>query len=209
MSTPSLGLYVAASLALIATPGQDMIYVITRSLAQGRFAGVCSAVGVCIGILVHTALAALGVGAILHASETLFVALKLAGAAYLIYLGVKLLATRAGREGIAAPKDRLSPGALVRQGILSNVTNPKIVLFFFAFLPQFVDPASAHATRDLALLGVLYALLALPVKAAVGIAAGSLSERVLRNPSMIAWMNRVSGGVLVALGLRLAMSERV
>jgi len=209
VSTPSLGLYVAASLALIATPGQDMIYVITRSLAQGRFAGVCSAVGVCIGILVHTALAALGVGAILHASETLFVALKLAGAAYLIYLGVKLLATRAGREGIAAPKDRLSPSALVRQGILSNVTNPKIVLFFFAFLPQFVDPASAHATRDLALLGVLYALLALPVKAAVGIAAGSLSERVLRNPSMIAWMNRVSGGVLVALGLRLAMSERV
>jgi len=209
VSTPSLGLYVAASLALIATPGQDMIYVITRSLAQGRFAGVCSAVGVCIGILVHTALAALGVGAILHASETLFVALKLAGAAYLIYLGVKLLATREGREGIAAPKDRLSPGALVRQGILSNVTNPKIVLFFFAFLPQFVDPASTHATRDLALLGVLYALLALPVKAAVGIAAGSLSERVLRNPSMIAWMNRVSGGVLVALGLRLAMSERV
>jgi len=209
VSTPSLGLYVAASLALIATPGQDMIYVITRSLAQGRFAGVCSAVGVCIGILVHTALAALGVGAILHASETLFVALKLAGAAYLIYLGVKLLATREGREGIAAPKDRLSPGALVRQGILSNVTNPKIVLFFFAFLPQFVDPASAHATRDLALLGVLYALLALPVKAAVGIAAGSLSERVLRNPSMVAWMNRVSGGVLVALGLRLAMSERV
>jgi len=209
VSTPSLGLYVAASLALIATPGQDMIYVITRSLAQGRFAGVCSAAGVCIGILVHTALAALGVGAILHASETLFVALKLAGAAYLIYLGVKLLAAREGREGIAAPRDRLSPGALVRQGILSNVTNPKIVLFFFAFLPQFVDPASAHATRDLALLGVLYALLALPVKAAVGIAAGSLSERVLRNPSMIAWMNRVSGGVLVALGLRLAMSERV
>jgi len=209
VSTPSLGLYVAASLALIATPGQDMIYVITRSLAQGRFAGVCSAAGVCIGILVHTALAALGVGAILHASETLFVALKLAGAAYLIYLGVKLLAAREGREGIAAPRDRLSPGALVRQGILSNVTNPKIVLFFFAFLPQFVDPASTHATRDLALLGVLYALLALPVKAAVGIAAGSLSERVLRNPSMIAWMNRVSGGVLVALGLRLAMSERV
>ena len=209
MSTPSLGLYVAASLALIATPGQDMIYVITRSLAQGRFAGVCSALGVCIGILVHTALAALGVGAILHASEALFVALKLAGAAYLIWLGVKLLASREGREGIGAAKDRLSPGALVRQGILSNVTNPKIVLFFFAFLPQFVDPASAHATRDLALLGVLYALLALPVKAAVGIAAGSLSERVLRNPSMIAWMNRVSGGVLVALGLRLAMSERV
>ncbi len=208
MNTPSLGLYVAASLALIATPGQDMIYVITRSLAQGRFAGVCSALGVCIGILVHTALAALGVGAILHASETLFVALKFAGAAYLVYLGARMILSRDGRSGIDAARTNLSPAALVWQGVLSNVTNPKIVLFFFAFLPQFVDPASEHATRDLAFLGVLYALLAFPVKSIVGIAAGSLSERVLRNPRAILWMNRVSGGVLVLLGLRLATTQR-
>jgi len=208
LNTPSLGLYIVASLALIATPGQDMIYVITRSLAQGRFAGVCSAIGVCTGILVHTALAALGVGAILQASETLFVALKLAGAAYLVYLGVRMIFSRDTRSGIGAAGPKLSPGALIWQGVLSNVTNPKIVLFFFAFLPQFVDPASEHATRDLAFLGVLYALLALPIKAAVGIAAGSLSERVLRNPSAITWMNRVSGGVLVALGLRLATTQR-
>ena len=208
MNTPGLGLYIAASLALIATPGQDMIYVITRSLAQGRLAGVCSAVGVCLGILVHTALAALGVGAILHASESLFVALKFAGAAYLIYLGLRMLFSREARTGIGAAQGALSPPALVWQGVLSNVTNPKVVLFFFAFLPQFVDPASAHPTRDLALLGVLYAALALPVKSAVGIAAGSFSERVLRNPSIVAWMNRVSGGVLIALGLRLAGSDR-
>lgn len=207
MNTPTLGLYIAASLALIATPGQDMIYVITRSLAQGRFAGICSALGVCIGILVHTALAALGVGAILHASESLFVALKFAGAAYLVYLGMKLLLFRDARTGIGKARDRLSPGALVRQGVLSNVTNPKIILFFFAFLPQFVDPASAHPTRDLASLGVLYALLALPIKVTVGIAAGSLSERILRRPAAITWMNRASGAVLVALGLRLAASE--
>jgi threonine/homoserine/homoserine lactone efflux protein len=91
---------------------------------------------------------------------------------------------------------------------MSNVTNPKIVLFFFAFLPQFVDPASAHPTRDLVFLGVLYALLALPVKVGVGLAAGSLSERVLRTPSALAWINRASGFVLVALGLRLAAAER-
>ncbi|MGZ5049369.1 MAG: LysE family translocator, partial [Usitatibacter sp.] len=155
MSTPSLGLYVAASLALIATPGQDMIYVITRSLAQGRAAGVCSALGVSLGILVHTALAALGVGAILHASESLFLALKLAGAAYLVYLGLRLALSSAS----AIPDGRgavpLSQAALIRQGILSNVTNPKIALFFFAFLPQFVDPASGHATRELVSLGVL------------------------------------------------------
>ncbi|HEY4997952.1 MAG TPA: LysE family translocator [Usitatibacter sp.] len=208
MSTPSLGLYVAASLALIATPGQDMLYVITRSLAQGRVAGLCSALGVSLGILVHTALAALGVGAILHASETLFLALKLAGAAYLVYLGLRLALS----SGAALPErdlaKSLSPAALIRQGILSNVTNPKIVLFFFAFLPQFVDPASAHATRELVLLGVLYALLALPIKGAVALAAGSLAERVLRDPSALRWMNRASGTVLVALGLRLAASQR-
>ena len=208
MQSHDLGLYILASLALIATPGQDMLYVISRSLAQGRFAGMCSAVGVCLGILVHTALAALGVGAILMASEALFFALKLVGAAYLVYLGVRLMLSREGLNPVAGAAASLSPLALVWQGVLSNVTNPKIVLFFFAFLPQFVDPGSAHPTRDLAFLGVLYALLALPVKVGVGLAAGSLSERVLRSPASITWTNRVSGGVLVSLGLRLAATER-
>ncbi len=208
MESPALGLYVVASLALIATPGQDMLYVMTRSLAQGRFAGVCSAVGVCLGILVHTALAALGVGAILHASEALFLALKLAGAAYLVYLGLKLLLMREAGRDLHSGASRLTPAGLVWQGMLSNVTNPKIVLFFFAFLPQFVDPASAHPTRDLVFLGVLYAAMALPVKVGVGLAAGSLAERVLRSPRALTWVNRASGAVLVGLGLRLAAAER-
>ena len=206
---PSLGLYVAASLALIATPGQDMLYVITRSLAQGRLAGVCSAIGVCCGILVHTALVALGLGALLLASEGLFAAVKLAGAAYLVYLGLRLLLSRLPPAALRAAAGRpLTAAGLVAQGMLSNVTNPKIVLFFLAFLPQFVEPHGAHPTRDLVFLGVLYAAMALPVKAAVGIAAGSLSERMLRSPAALAWMNRASGVVLVGLGLRLAASER-
>ena len=203
-----LELYVVASLALIATPGQDMIYVITRSLAQGRLAGLCSAVGVCIGILVHTALAALGVGAILQASATLFLALKLAGAAYLVYLGARMLLTRADASALEAARERLSPAALVWQGILSNVTNPKIVLFFFAFLPQFVDAASTHPTRDLVFLGVLYAALALPVKGGVALAAGSLAQRIHKTPGVLAWEHRAGGAVLVTLGARLALSER-
>ena len=208
MEPAGLAVYVIASLALIATPGQDMLYVISRSLAQGRFAGVCSALGVCLGILVHTALAALGVGAILHASEALFLALKLAGAGYLVYLGIRLLLTRADAGTASRAGPPLSPRSLVWQGVLSNVTNPKIVLFFFAFLPQFVDPASVHPTRDLVVLGTLYALMALPIKAAVGVGAGSLSERVLRRPAVMAWVNRASGAVLVGLGLRLAATER-
>jgi len=207
MEGHGLWLYVAASLALIVTPGQDMIYVMTRSLAQGRFAGLCSALGVCLGIIAHTALAALGVGAILQASEGLFVALKLAGAAYLVYLGARMLFTRAVPPELAGGAPPLSPATLVWQGMLSNLTNPKIVLFFFAFLPQFVDPASAHPTRDLVFLGVLYALLALPVKGAVGLLAGSLAERMLKRPSALVAINRFSGTVLVLLGLRLAATD--
>ena len=202
--TNNLAVYVIASMALILTPGQDMIYVIGRSLAQGRVAGLCSAVGVIIGILVHTALAAIGVGAILQASETLFTALKLVGAAYLVYLGVRMLATREVAIDARAGGPRASARWLVLQGVLSNVTNPKIILFFFAFLPQFVDPASAHPTRDLVALGVLYALLGLPVKCGVALIAARLSDRLLRKPRALVWMNRACGAVLVALGVRLA-----
>src|SRR5688500_2855918 len=184
----SLALYIVASLALILTPGQDMLYVISRSLAQGRAAGVYSAIGVILGILVHTALAALGVGAILQASEAMFLALKLVGAAYLVYLGLRMLLTREHALPVDGASDTLRPASLVWQGLLSNVSNPKIVLFFFAFLPQFVDPASPHPTRDLVFLGVVYAALALPVKATVGLVAGSLSEAIRRRPAALAWI---------------------
>ena len=203
-----LALYILACLALILTPGQDMLYVMSRALAQGRLAGLYSAVGVIIGILVHTVLAALGVGAILAASEGLFLLLKMAGAAYLVYLGVKLMLTREAAIATNAGARRYSPASLVWQGVLSNVSNPKIVVFFFAFLPQFVDPGSAHPTADLVFLGVLYAAMGLVVKAGVGLAAGSLSERVLKRPSALVWVNRVSGTILVGLGLRLAAAPR-
>ncbi len=208
MEAPAFWLFVGASLVLIATPGQDMLYVVTRSLAQGRLAGLASAVGVCLGLLGHTALAALGVGAILMASEQLFFALKIAGALYLVYLGAKLMLSRPAQAIAHGETARLSLPTMVWQGMVSNLTNPKIVLFYFAFMPQFVDPASASPTRDLALLGVIYALLALPIKAGVGLAAGSLSERVLKNPSALTWMNRASGAVIVGLGIRLAAADR-
>ena len=200
----NLALYIVASLALILTPGQDMIYVIGRSLAQGRVAGLCSAIGVIIGILVHTALAAIGVGAILQASETLFTVLKLAGAAYLVYLGIRMILTREVAIDTSAGGARATRLRLVLQGVLSNVTNPKIILFFFAFLPQFVDPASEHPTRSLIALGVLYALLGLPVKCAVALIAARLSDRMRRTPAALTWMNRACGALLVALGVRLA-----
>lgn len=208
MESANLGVYVAASLALIVTPGQDMIYVVTRSMAQGRVAGVLSAAGVCTGILVHTAIVALGIGALLQASETLFLVLKLAGAAYLVYLGLKLLLQRAGPYVAQPGQRRVSGASLFAQGVLSNVTNPKVAVFFLAFLPQFVSAGDPHPTRHLVCLGVLYAAMGFAVKGAVGIAAGSLSGKLLRSGATLAWLNRASGLVLVALGLRLATAER-
>jgi len=208
VESANLGVYVVASLALILTPGQDMIYVITRSLAQGRMAGVLSAAGVCTGILVHTAIVALGIGALLQASEALFFVLKLAGAAYLVYLGLKLLLQRDAVALRAGTATRLPATRLFAQGVLSNVTNPKIVVFFLAFLPQFVSASDPHPTRHLVFLGVLYAAMGFAVKAGVGVVAGSLSERLLRSNAALAWMSRVSGTILVALGLRLAAAER-
>lgn len=203
---PSLALYVAASLALIATPGQDMLYVVARSVAQGRAAGLCSAFGVSVGILVHTALAALGVAALLQASETLFVALKLGGAAYLVYLGARMLLSKdIASAGRAAAKP-LSPLALIGQGVLSNVSNPKLVIFFMAFLPQFIDPASAHPTRDLVALGALYAAMAFPVKGAVAWATASFARRAGPSSRVLAWGQRTGGAILVLLGLKLALS---
>ncbi|HZZ93335.1 MAG TPA: LysE family translocator [Usitatibacter sp.] len=204
---PSLALYIAASLALIATPGQDMLYVMARSIAQGRAAGLCSALGVSLGILVHTALAALGVGALLRASETLFVALKLAGALYLVFLGVRLLLSRAAPPTQLAAARPLSPLSLIGQGMLSNVGNPKIVVFFIAFLPQFVDRASAHPTRDLVMLGALYAAMAFPVKAMVAWITASLARRANPAGRALAWAQRAGGAILVGLGLRLAFGS--
>ena len=203
---PPLALYVAASLALIATPGQDMLYVVARSVAQGRAAGLCSAFGVSLGILVHTALAALGVAALLQASETLFVVLRLGGAAYLVYLGARMLLAKDIAAGGRAAAKPLSPWALIAQGVLSNVSNPKLVIFFMAFLPQFIDPASAHPTRDLVALGALYAAMAFPVKGAVAWISASFARRAGPSSRMLAWGQRAGGAILVLLGLRLAFA---
>lgn len=143
MHDVSLTLFALTSLALIITPGQDMILVMSRSITQGATAGIVTAAGVSTGLLGHTLLAALGLGAILQASEWLFVALKLAGAAYLLYLGYGLLRTRDATL-VLQEAAGISYARLFANGALSNLSNPKVAIFFFAFLPQFVHPGHAH-----------------------------------------------------------------
>jgi threonine/homoserine/homoserine lactone efflux protein len=200
-------LFIAASIVLIVTPGQDMILVMSRSIAQGSAAGVATAAGVSVGLVGHTLLATLGLGAVLRTSEWLFVALKLAGAAYLVVLGVQLLRTRAQQLATAegVPRSLLR---LFVDGALSNVSNPKIAIFYFAFLPQFVAPDAEHPTAAVFALGLLFAALTFVVKGPVGLAAGHLSGWLRRRPAALQWLYRTSGAVLIGLGIKLAFERR-
>ena len=207
MFEASWWLFVVASLVLIVTPGQDMILVMSRSVAQGPRAGVATAAGVSVGLVGHTILATLGLGAILRTSEWLFVALKLVGAAYLVYLGVQLLRTPQHQLTVSDGAPR-SLARLFVDGALSNVSNPKIAVFYFAFLPQFVLPAASHPTQTVFALGLVFAGLTFAVKGPVGLGAGMLSGWLRSRPKFLAGLYRTSGAVLIGLGLKLAFERR-
>ena len=200
-------LFAVASLVLIVAPGQDMILVMSRSIAQGSAAGVVTAAGVSVGLVGHTVLATLGLGAILRTSEWLFVALKLAGAAYLGYLGIQLLRTKNQELAVLAGAPR-SLRRLFFDGALSNVSNPKIAVFYFAFLPQFVVPGAAHPTLSVFVLGLVFAGLTFLVKGPVGLGAGLLSGWLRSRPKALTWLYRTSGAVLIGLGVKLAFERR-
>ena len=200
-------LFIVASLALIALPGQDMILVMSRSIALGAKAGVVTAAGVSVGLVGHTALATLGLGVILRTSEWLFLALKLVGAAYLVYLGVGLLRTRRG--GLAIKAEAFRPlGKLFLDGAFSNLSNPKIAVFYFAFLPQFVSPSAQQPTLTVFVLGLAFAGMTFLVKAPVAVFSGALSVWLRSRPGVLIWVYRSSGAMLVGLGVRLALERR-
>jgi threonine/homoserine/homoserine lactone efflux protein len=207
MIEASWALFAVASVVLIGTPGQDMLLVMSRSIAQGPTAGVATAAGVSIGLVGHTLLATLGLGAVLRASEWLFVALKLVGAAYLVWLGWAMIRAPHHEIVLAASSQR-SMWRLFRDGAASNLANPKIAVFYFAFLPQFVAPAATHPTLSVFALGLAFAALTFGIKAPVGFFSGALSGWLRARPGVLRWLFRSSGAVLVALGVRLALERR-
>ena len=200
-------LFIAASLLLIATPGQDMLLVMSRSIAQGPAAGVVTAAGVSVGLIGHTVLATLGLGAILRTSEWLYLALKMVGAAYLVYLAFGLLRTKGAELALGGSSAR-SLARLFFDGAFSNVSNPKVAIFYFAFLPQFVSPGAMHPTLCVFALGLLFAGLTFLVKGPVGLSAGLLSGWLRSRPRVLVWLYRSSGAVLLGLGVKLALERR-
>lgn len=200
-------LFIGVSWALILSPGPDMFYVITRGMAHGRRAGVLSAIGVVCGILVHTTAAAFGLTLILQSSALAFLVVKFVGAAYLVYLGIK-----AWREKSTFHLQVSAPTATSRtlfwQGVLSNVLNPKIAIFFLAFLPQFVNQGSSDAAWQMVFLGVTFACFGLCFLLVVGYSSGTIGKWLTHRPHYAQFFQRLASGILVALGIRLAFTER-
>ena len=203
-----LAAFTAVAVVLILTPGPDMALVTRNTVVLGRRAGLATSMGVCAGVLVHGCAAALGLSAVLRTSSTAFSAIKLAGAAYLVYLGIQAW-RRAGRggtdDGLLGGR-RARAGAPFRQGLLSNVLNPKLAIFFVTLLPQFIDSSQSAAARSL-LLACVYAGLCAVWLVAFTFAM-SRTRDVLRSPRVTRLIEGVTGTVLLAVGLRLAVDRR-
>jgi threonine/homoserine/homoserine lactone efflux protein len=200
-----LGFFVVAALALLLVPGPAVLYVVARSIQQGRRAGLASVLGIHVGTLVHIAAATVGLSALVVSSAVAFTAVKIAGAVYLVGLGLWTLLSRRAEPEVAlggAPNMRRA----FAQGIVVNVLNPKTALFFLAFLPQFVDPNASHPAVQIALLGLLFAALGLVTDSLWALAAGTAGGVLRRSRRFVRGQRYVTGTVYVGLGLATAFA---
>lgn len=205
--TQHLLLFITSGLLLNLTPGQDTFYIIGRSMAQGRRAGVLSVLGITSGCAVHTLAAAFGLSAILATSVRAFLVVKFVGAAYLGYLGLRLLFDRtpSGAGLVEMPLE--SDWTIFRSGVLTNVLNPKVALFFMAFLPQFVDPATPSQVATFLFLGAVFMFNGTLWCLVLAWCASTMSVRLREHPAAEAAVKRAAGALFVGLGVKLAVSE--
>jgi threonine/homoserine/homoserine lactone efflux protein len=202
----TLALFALASLALIAVPGPSVLYIVTRSVSQGRRAGLVSVLGIEAGALVHVSAAALGVSALVASSATAFTVLKYAGAAYLVYLGIRKLRERLTEPAPDSQTDRRTDRRLFWEGALVNALNPKTATFFVAFLPQFVDPARGSVALQALLLGFLFVAVAVVSDAVWALLAGGVGRRLRTGRGQTA-LARASASVYLGLGAASALAE--
>jgi len=201
------GLFLAAGFLLNLTPGPDTVYILGRSIAQGREAGIASALGICVGSIFHTCAAALGLSAILATSAVAFVAIKVLGGAYLIFLGIKLLLDRRRELSLPSNFRQRTSAAAFQQGVFTNVLNPKVALFFLAFLPQFIDPGTNNKILAFVTLGFTFVTTGTIWCLILAWFASSFSDRLRANPTITAWLNRAVGSLFVFVGLRFATAK--
>lgn len=201
--------FFSAALALNLAPGPDLLFILSRTLAHGTRVGLASAAGVCSGAVVHVLAAALGLSALLASSALAFSVVKYLGAAYLVYLGVQTLRSAGSSfKPKAAPDAPRSAWRAYREGVLVDILNPKVAIFFMAFLPQFVRAEHGQPTLQLIGLGLLVILVAMLVEGSFVLLAGRATRFFREQPKAALWLDRLLGGVLLALAARLALSER-
>ena len=201
-------LFVATGVLLNLTPGQDTFYILGRSAAEGTRSGVASALGIAVGSLVHTAMAALGLSAILATSASAFTVVKLLGAAYLVYLGLRMLLAKGASAPSMGSVGREGALRSFRDGVVTNVLNPKVALFFLALMPQFIAPDSDAKIAAFLVLGLTFVTTGTLWCLVLAVAAGKLRGFFARHPKGWCTVSRASGGLFVALGLRLAMTRQ-
>lgn len=209
----NLWLFVISVFLLSVTPGPDMAYVVGQSVANGRRAGVISAAGVALGSCTHALASAVGLTALIAASPMIFTLVKYAGALYLMYLGSKLILgtfsrTSTDGDGKSEIKRGAKLGELLAKGYITTLTNPKVLLFFISFFPQFVVPHGNYQTESFLMLGAVYALVAFLTDAMFALLAGSAAGTVSRNRRVQSLLDRVVGTTFIALGVRLAFVHR-
>ncbi|MEW2356207.1 LysE family translocator [Spirillospora sp. NPDC029432] len=198
-----------AAVVMALIPGPDMLFITATGLASGPRAGALAAAGVSAGLAVHTAAAALGLGALLQAFPTAFNVVRILGAAYLVYLAVTAFrAARSATGETFAPGRPLPARRILARAALTNLANPKVIAFYLAFFPQFIDPARGNVTAQFLVLGLLFIVVDLIIDGAFGLLAGRLGDFVRRRPSVQRWLHRVSGTVFAALAVRLAADVR-
>ena len=207
-----LALYTVAALVLAVTPGPGIFYVAARTLAGGRAEGVASSIGTGVGGLVHVLAGSLGVSAIVLASAELFTALKLVGAAYLVWLGLRTF--RSARREASTPLDGARPAPAIgpkrafREGVLVEALNPKTAAFFLAFVPQFLDPTQGHVALQFVVLGFVSVALNTLADIAVAFAASGIRDSASARPALVRRLREASGAAMVALGIGLAFAKR-
>jgi threonine/homoserine/homoserine lactone efflux protein len=196
-----------ASILLALAPGPDNIFVLTQSALRGKEAGLTVTIGLCTGLIVHTTAVAFGVAVIFRTSTIAFTVLKLIGAGYLLYLAWQVFRAAATKINIKA-KSKLTFWQLYRRGIIMNVTNPKVSIFFLAFLPQFADPKRGFLSLQIMILGSVFIISTLLVFGSIAILAGSLGEWLSRSEKTQKIINWIAGSVFVGIALKLLTAER-
>lgn len=213
LDVTNFGLFAFSVFLLSVTPGPDMAYVIGQSVANGRRAGIVSASGVALGSCTHAIASTLGLTALITASPVMFTAIKYIGAVYLMYLGGKMLLETFKRKkepGSILPQNtrKISAYSLLSKGFITTLTNPKVLLFFISFFPQFVTPEGEQHAASFLLLGLTYALIAFLTDVTFAILAGSATGAVSGNRKLQNLLDRIVGATFIALGIRLALTRR-